>query len=38
VRSAAAIHRQDRAMDGDIRAVLELHRRGLLPIGEIDFA
>ncbi len=38
VRRVAERHRQDRAMDRDIHAVLDLYRSGRLPIGEIDFA
>lgn len=38
VRRVADRHRQDRAMDRDIDAVLSLYRDGILPIGEIDFA
>ncbi len=38
VRRVAARHTEDRPMDGEIRAVVDLYHGGALPFGEIDFA
>ena len=38
VRETSATHTADRAMDGEITALLARYRQGELPIGEIDFA
>ena len=38
VRRVAARHSEDRAMDGEVKALLALYHAGELPFGEIDFA
>jgi hypothetical protein len=38
VRRIAARHTEDRAMDGEIEAVLVQYHSGELPCGENDFA